>query len=181
MRSVSRRKYFPSETWTRRCGSFRLPNEGSRFFRSAKYWRKKGHVKLFGKYALCARRPRRNQHCSYQTTKKSTEGHARIHYISAYLCLSTYIHMFTLDTDSLKTLGFNPPTPTLRLRPMTSRLYELFSSNSARLCSLLAQLKRVRKSRRVYLSTNRASARIWADLGDENRAQRKDAYTRAAE
>lgn len=32
--------------------------------------------------------------------------------------------MFTLDTDSLKTLGFNPRTPTLRLRPMTSRLYE---------------------------------------------------------
>lgn len=100
--------------------------------------------------------------------------------INACLCLSTYIHMFTLDTDSLKTLGFNPPTPTLRLRPMTSRLYELFSSNSARLCSLLAQLKRVCKSHRVYLSTNRASARIWADLRDENRAQRKDAYTRAA-
>lgn len=31
-----------------------------------------------------------------------------------------YIYMFTLDTDSLKTLGFNPRTPTLRLRPMTS-------------------------------------------------------------
>lgn len=36
--------------------------------------------------------------------------------------------MFTLHADSLKTLGFNPRTPTLRLRPMTSRLYELLSS-----------------------------------------------------
>lgn len=41
-----------------------------------------------------------------------------------YLRLGTY--MFTLDTDSLKTLGFNPRTPTLRLRPMTSWPFKYF-------------------------------------------------------
>lgn len=41
-----------------------------------------------------------------------------------YLRLGMY--MFTLDTDSLKTLRFNPRTPTLRLRPMTSWPFKYF-------------------------------------------------------
>lgn len=69
--------------------------------------------------------PRSRHHCSYQTTKPPLillhHKHAYI-LVRACLCLGTYT--FTLDTDSLETLGFNPRTPTLRLRPMTSRLIE---------------------------------------------------------
>lgn len=111
----------------------------SRFLWLASYGQTEGCVKLFGKYALCAlissTHSRRCRHCSYQTTKKSTErilpNHHKHVYIRSRLCLCLGTYMFTLDTDSLKTLGFNPRTPTLRLRPMTSRLLKY------RRCSLL--------------------------------------------
>ena len=65
--------------------------------------------------------PPASRHCSYQTTKKSDRPpflpvfhfrcSATVSVNARYLRLGMY--MFTLDTDSLKTLGFNPRTPTL--------------------------------------------------------------------
>lgn len=130
----------------------------SRFLWLASYGQTEGCVKLFGKYALCAlissTHSRRCRHCSYQTTKKSTErilpNHHKYVYIRSRLCLCLGTYMFTLDTDSLKTLGFNPRTPTLRLRPMTSRLLKY------RRCSLLLpSALYFRSCRRCRLSFSR--------------------------
>lgn len=75
--------------------------------------------------SLSPLRPRTHRHCSFQTAKSMLVlfHHKHIYtLVRACLCSGTYT--FTLDTDSLETLGFNPRTPTLRLRPMTSRLFE---------------------------------------------------------
>lgn len=107
-----------------------------------------GIVKLFGKFALCPRilgNPRSSRHCSYQTAKKSTESSLSTLdarppstvtlVICVYRYVYTYIYMFTLVTDSLKTFGFNPRTPTLRLRPMTSWPFKYLPRRSSPLPS----------------------------------------------
>lgn len=104
-----------------------------------------GIVKLFGKFALCPRIPRSSRHCSYQTAKKSTESSLSTLdarppstvtlVICVYRYVYTYIYMFTLVTDSLKTFGFNPRTPTLRLRPMTSWPFKYLPRRSSPLPS----------------------------------------------
>lgn len=79
---------------------------------------------------LCSRSPLRSRCIRGPVvivlTKRRSPRSSCLHHkhvyilVRACLCLGTYT--FTLDTDSLETLGFNPRTPTLRLRPMTSRL-----------------------------------------------------------
>lgn len=118
-------------------------------------------MKLFGKFALCPRipgNPRSSRHCSYQTAKKSAKNLlfplsrcSTIVYCNSLVTYRyVYIYMFTLDTDSLKTLGFNPRTPTLWLRPMTSWPFKYLPRRS--LCLPPALLSSSFSSRSCFLA-----------------------------
>lgn len=131
------RKYFPPRLARRgistyRCGSFRLSSEGPRasFGRPTTdeqraKWNYSEDMPFVPASSFLSSIHRFRRHCSYQTTKSTfVLLHHKRAYILVRACLCLVTYTFTLDTDSLETLEFNPRTPTLRLRPMTSRLIE---------------------------------------------------------